>query len=359
MKKFKSTLALLLALAMILSLAACSKTENKQINNEPEKTEEQTESSTETSLEGTTLRIVATSESYKELFDKFTEKTGVKVEFVSMSSGELLSRTKAEGGKPMADFWFGGGLDAFMQAKKDGLLEAYKSPATEDIPDQYKDSDGYWVAKGMTIVGFIVNNEVIAENNLPMPTSWKDLTNPVYKDEIIMSNPAISGTNYAVVNGLLQAMGNEKGWKFFEELDKNIPYYGKRGKDPQLKATEGEAAIGITYIDKSIFDLQEERNMTVVYPEDGIPWVPEGMAIFKNAENLEAAKLFMDWIFSKEIQSEMAKLDGKDSAMMVKPDVEGLDLGVPKDRLLKLNLSSFGDDRETILTKWGKLVGDK
>ncbi len=47
-----------------------------------------------------------------------------------------------------------------------------------------------------------------------MPTSWKDLTNPVYKDEIIMSNPAISGTNYAAVNGLLQMMGEEEGWKF-------------------------------------------------------------------------------------------------------------------------------------------------
>lgn len=350
----KSVLILLLSLIMVLSLAACGKTETQSNQeNNPKEAEESIES-----LEGTTLRIVATSESYKELFDQFTEKTGIKVEFVSMSSGELLARTKAEGGKPMADFWFGGGLDAFMQAKEDGLLESYKSPEVGDIPNQYKDSDGYWVAKGMTIVGFIGNNEVLEENSLPMPKSWKDLTDPIYKDEIIMSNPAISGTNYAVVNGLLQSMG-EEGWDFFKKLDMNIPYYGKRGKDPQLKAVEGEVAIGITYIDKGIFDLQEERNMTVVYPEDGIPWVPEGMAIFKNAENLEGAKLFMDWIFTKDVQSQLAKLDGKDSAMMVKPGVEGLELGVPKDKLLKLDLSSFGDDREAILNQWGELVGDK
>lgn len=360
MKRFKSVVALFLVLTMILSLAACGNTETENSeSNEESNPVENTEEDGAKALEGTTLRIVATSESYKELFDKFTDKTGIKVEFVSMSSGELLSRTKAEGGKPMADFWFGGGLDAFMQAKEDGLLESYKSPQTEDIPDQYKDSDGYWVAKGMTIVGFIGNNEVLEENDLPMPKSWKDLTDSKYKDEIIMSNPAISGTNYAVVNGLLQSMGEEAGWKFFEELDKNIPYYGKRGKDPQLKAVEGEVAIGITYIDKGIFNLQEERNMTVVYPEDGIPWVPEGMAIFKNAENLEAAKLFMDWIFTKDVQSELAKLDGKDSAMMVKPDVQGLELGVPKDKLLELDLSSFGNDRETILNKWSELVGDK
>ncbi|MGO1652741.1 extracellular solute-binding protein [Senegalia sp. (in: firmicutes)] len=353
MKKFKTLIVLFLVLTLMFSLAACGEKETKS-DDDKESTEAES-----TNLEGTTLRMVATSESYKELFDKFTDETGIKVEFVSMSSGELLSRTKAEGGKPMADFWFGGGLDAFMQAKEDGLLESYKSPQTEDIPDQYKDSDGYWVAKGMTIVGFICNNEILEENDLAMPKSWKDLTDSKYKDEIMMSNPAISGTNYAVVNGLLQSMGEEEGWKFFEELNNNIPYYGKRGKDPQLKTVEGEVSIGITYIDKGILDLEDERNMTVVYPEDGIPWVPEGMAIFKNAENIKAAKLFMDWIFTKDIQSELAKLDGKDSAMMVKPDVEGLDLGVPKDKLLELNLNSFGDDRETILNKWDELAGAK
>lgn len=358
MRNLRNFMALLLVFLLSFSLIACDNSSKATQENTPQETSEETSNEESTSLEGTTLRVVATSESYKELFDKFTEETGIKVEFLSMSSGELLSRTKAEGGKPMADFWFGGGLDAFMQAKADGLLEAYKSEETSDIPDKFKDADGYWVAKGLTVVGFIVNNEVIEEKGLEIPTKWTDLTKDEYKDEIMMSNPAISGTNYAVVNGLLQSMGDE-GWTFFENLNKNIPYYGKRGKDPQLKATEGEVAIGITYIDNSIFKLQEERNMTVVYPEDGIPWVPEGMAIFKNAENLEGAKLFMDWIFRKDTQGELSKIDGKGKGMMVKPGVEGLDLKLPTDKLLDLDVASFGRDREAILAKWAEVVGEK
>ena len=69
------------------------------------------------------MKVVATSENYVTLFDKFTEDTGVKVELLSMSSGEVLSKLRAEGGTPSADLWFGGGIDAFMSAKDDGLLE--------------------------------------------------------------------------------------------------------------------------------------------------------------------------------------------------------------------------------------------
>nr|WP_253709473.1 extracellular solute-binding protein [Treponema sp. OMZ 799] len=145
---------------------------------------------------GRTLNVVTTS-AYKELFDAFTAKTKVKVEFLSMSSGEVLARTRAEG-KPMYDVWFGGGIDAFMSAKEEGFLENYVSPNSKDIPAKYKDPDGAWIAKGITVVGFIGNKDVLAEKNLPMPKTWAELADPKYKGEVIMSDPSISGTNYAL-----------------------------------------------------------------------------------------------------------------------------------------------------------------
>ena len=99
--------------------------------------------------------------------------------------------------------------------------------------------------------------------------------------------------------------------------------------------------------------------MQVIYPEDGIPWVVEGMAIFKNASNLEGTKIFENWVLKKETQEELAKIDGKDGAMLVKPGVKGIDLKVPKDKLMKEDLSSFGKDRKEILDKWKAMVGNK
>ena len=204
-------------------------------------------------FEGRTLNVVATSDSYVPLFEEFTNQTGADVEFLSMSSGEVISRTKAEG-KAMADLWFGGGLDAFMAAKDDGLLEEYISDMTYKIPEEYKDVYGYYFSKGITVVGFLVNDGILEEKGLEAPKTWKDLADPKYKGEIIMSNPAISGTNYAALKGLLDLYGKEEGWDLFEKINDNIDFYSKRGKDPQEKTAQGEFGIGIIPVDKKAFD---------------------------------------------------------------------------------------------------------
>lgn len=306
------------------------------------------------------LKVIATSENYVKLFDIFTEETGIDVELLSMSSGEVLSKVKAEGGTPMADLWFGGGIDAFMSAKEDGLLEQVNFDAAADLAPEYKDADNYWFSKGLTVVGFLVNNDILEEKSLEAPKSWDDLTNPAYKGEILMSNPAISGTNYAVVNALLQAKGEEEGWKYFEALNENVDYFSKRGKDPSEKCVAGEVAVGITYIDNSILKLEEEQNVTVIYPEDGIPFVPEGVAVFKNGSNAEGAKKFIEWLYSSdENLKTLAEIDGKDTVKAVKPNLQGVTLTFDTSTMMEEDLSLFGSKRDDILEKWDAMAGAK
>ena len=248
MKKIKY---LILAMFSLFVVGCASKTVEKPAEQKPQE-------KTVTTFEGKTLNVVATSEKYKKLFDKFTEETKAKVEFLSMSSGEVISKIKAEGGKPMADVWFGGGIDAFMKAKSEGLLEMYKPQGFDKIKEGYKDNEGYWISKGVTVVGFLVNNKILEDKNLPIPKTWEELIDEKYKDEIIMANPAVSGTSFANVKGLLDKYGEEKGWEYFTKLNSNVKFYGKRGKDPQEKTVAGEFGIGIIPIDKSAFDVAEK-----------------------------------------------------------------------------------------------------
>ena len=209
----KKLIALLLVLAMAFALVACGTGTDNSGNNAANNTADNTtadnaandadSTENETPELSGTMKVVATSESYVTLFDKFTEETGVTVELLSMSSGEVLSKLRAEGGTPSADLWFGGGIDAFMSAKDDGLLEQVNFDAAADLAAEYKDSENYWFSKGITIVGFLLNNTLMSELNLTAPASWSDLLDESYAGEIIMSNPAVSGTNYAVVNALL------------------------------------------------------------------------------------------------------------------------------------------------------------
>lgn len=309
---------------------------------------------------GGTLRVVATSEDYVTLFDKFTQETGIETELLSMSSGEVLSKVKAEGGTPMADLWFGGGIDAFMGAKEDGLLQQVNFDEAANLAPEYKDADNYWFAKGITVVGFVVNNDIIEEKGLEIPKTWDDLTDPSYQGEVLMSNPAISGTNYAVVNALLQTKGQDEGWKYFEALNKNVDYYSKRGSDPSTKTAAGEVGIGITYINGTLDELKEQADVDVIYPEDGMPYVPEGVAAFANAENTEAAKAFIEWFFSDdENMKMMAGIDKNNTCLLVKPSLKGLELNFDESQLMKEDLSLFGSERTEILDKWSTLMGDK
>ena len=242
----------------------------------------------------------------------------------------------------------------------DDLLEQVTFDAAADLADEFKDADGYWFSKGITIVGFLLNDALMDELQLTAPASWADLTNADYAGEIIMSNPAVSGTNYAVVNALLQTLGEEEGWNYFDSLNANIAYYGKRGSDPLNKTGAGEYAIGISYIDRGVEAQAEEKGMTIVYPSDGIPWVPEGVAVFKNADNVEAAKYFVEWLFSSDDNLRMlAEIDKKDGVKLVKPSLEGVTLGYDTGILMKEDLSLFGAQRTEILDRFETLMGDK
>lgn len=373
----KKITRLLMAMIMIFSLSACGNADNKTEEvNEDQKTETQVEEKKDDKeiedkkegvgeaeidlpdFEGRSLNVVATSDSYVPLFDRFSELTGAKVEFLSMSSGEVITRTKAEG-KPMADLWFGGGLDAFMAAKEDGLLDSYKSEMTDKVPERFRDEEGYYTSKGLTVVGFIVNDQILEEKGLEAPKTWKDLAKEEYKGEIIMSNPAISGTNYAALKGLLDLYGEEEGWDLFEKINENIDFYSKRGKDPQEKTAQGEFAIGIIPVDKKAFDVARDNGLSVVYPEDGVSWVPEGVAVFKDSENADVAKAFEDFMLTKEAQKMIAEIDGKDTNQLIVEGAEGFDLGLPKDKLVDEDLSTFGTKRDEILNKFKEIAKDK
>ena len=350
----KKLISLLLVLVMALSLfAGCGTT--------PDATEPATEAPTDgaPALSGT-MKVVATSEAYVDLFNKFTAETGVAVELLSMSSGEVLSKLRAEGGTPSADLWFGGGVDAFMSAKDDGLLEQVNFDAAAELDPTYKDAENYWFSKGLTIVGFLVNNTLAAELEMDIPTAWADLLDEQYAGEIIMSNPAISGTNYGVVNCLLQVMGEEAGWAYFEALNENIAYYGRRGSDPKNKVIADEYAVGITFLDGTIDALLEQYDVTIVYPTDGIPYIPEGVAVFKGAENVDAAKYFVEWLYANdENLALLAQLDQKSAVKVIKPSMEGVELAYSTDILVDVDVALFGSQREDILAKFEVLMGDK
>lgn len=305
-----------------------------------------------------TLSVVAAYGDKEAIFAEFTKQTGIEVQFIDMSSGEVLARSEAEGGRPMADLWFGGGADSFIAAADKGLLYPYVSPEAATIPLQYRDPEGNWTGISLVMAGFLVNTEVLAEKNLAIPEKWADLAKPEYKDEVLIANPAISGTTYAVVACLLKQMGEVNGWTYFENIARNVPFFAKRGGEPPKKVAIGEMAVGVAPLSGEFINMKEKFPVETIFPKDGIPWLPAGMAIFKNAKNLEAAKAFVDWALSLEGQKFIQK---RDPRIMVRPEVDPpkeMAGFVPSD-LISVDIFAISANRKQILDTWAQRVDVK
>jgi iron(III) transport system substrate-binding protein len=289
---------------------------------------------------------------------QFTEDTGIEVEYLAMSSGEVLTRLRAARGKAQADVWFGGGLDSYVAAANEGFLEPYVSPERSAYDPMFYNADGYWSGISLGAVDFVVNREIMEKKKLPMPTSWEDLTKPVYKGEVLMATPAVSGTFYAMVWALLSAKGEEAGWKLLEAMDKNVPYYSKRGAEPANKVSAGEAAIAVAPFDTGEKLKAEGYKIDTAFPSDGVPWYIAPVALFKGAKNPEAGKALIDWVLSEKGQETLAKYN---TQAPIRPGVK-LAPAVQTMRdsnLVKTDVVKGGQERKRVLEAWQERFGNK
>jgi len=266
--------------------------------------------------------------------EAFEEETGIKVNFLPMSSGEVLTRIKAESANPQTDIWFGGGSDAFLQAKEEGLIQAYVSPNAANVNEYFKDADGYWTAVSIVVVGFVVNTDRVASKGLDVPAAWEDLIASGFNDEISSPDPNISGTAYTMVSGILQIMGEEAGWEFLDKFFANIDYLEKSGSTPPSKALQGEYCLGIAPDPHITIMNNPGAAVTAVFPEDGVLAWPSPVAIVEGAKNLDSARKFVDWALSDDGQKVLMEA----SPRVPVTNVETIE-GVPA--LADLNMAGY------------------
>jgi iron(III) transport system substrate-binding protein len=289
------------------------------------------------------------------IFEAFKKQTGIKVSFMRFSSGEVLTRLRAEKANPQTDIWFGGGADSFIQAAKEGLLDTYTSPNSGNVGNDFKDAKGYWTGMSLSMAAMLVNKTRLTEKSLAMPKSWEDLTNPAYKGELLASNPNISGTAYTQVAAILQAKGEEKGWAFLDRLYANVPYLEQRGGGPRTKVTAGEYAVGICPEPQAAILSNPDVDIVPVFPSDGVPAWPTPVAIVMGAKHPNNARKLVDWVLSEAGQKVLMQAVPRVPCTNVTP----ID-GVPK--LSDLNMVAYdflawGKERKRVLKEFNSRYG--
>jgi|GEM_PF-70384 len=296
---------------------------------------------------------------YLESFRK--EYPDIDLNVVRESTGTLIARVIAEKDNPVADVIWGTSASVLLQLKPYDLIKGY-TPEKADLLDpkfyDSKDPEALWTGCDVYETAFCVNTDVCKQAGVPVPTSFKDLIDPKYKGMIVMPDPTSSGTGMLTVNGILQIMGEDEGWKYLEKLNDNIQNYTTSGSRPAKMAAAGECAIGISFGYRCAQLLQEGNPIQVVFPSEGCGWDVEANCLINKKEINPAAYTFLDWAISDEAMQEYATEYPITGRGVVGEIPEGYS-DKPLDNLCDLDLEKAAEDRDAIIDKFTPLLSGK
>ena len=233
----------------------------------------------------------------------FTADTGIRVNFVFLSTGPAMARIEAERHNPQADVWMGGPAENHMIARTNGLTIPHKGGNFNVLADAFRCPDGYWRSFYMNPMAFAVNTVQLERLNAPLPTSWECLLNPAFRGLIQMPNPQSSGTAYNIVASLVALWGEERAFEFMRNLNPSIQTYTSSGTAPAAAAATGATAIGIQFTPAFFEAIERGFPLQVVFPSEGVWFENPAVSILRGTRNLEAAQALVEWLTSERGQN--------------------------------------------------------
>jgi iron(III) transport system substrate-binding protein len=241
-----------------------------------------------------------------------------------------------------------------------GLLTGYTPKGAEALKPIFKDAKNPAMWTGMDAYLSVVcfNTKEAEKTKAPAPKSWKDLTNAAYKGQIVMPNPASSGTGYLTIAAWLQVMGEKAGWEYMDALHQNIAVYTHSGSAPCVQAATGERLMGIGFDMRGATEKTKGAPIDLILPSEGAGWEMEATAIVKGTKNMDAAQKLVDWTVSKKAN----ELYGKYYAIVAMPGINAAPPNYPAgadQAMVKNDLGWMAKERERILAEWTKRYDGK
>ncbi|MFM0644215.1 putative 2-aminoethylphosphonate ABC transporter substrate-binding protein [Paraburkholderia bryophila] len=319
--------------------------------------------STATAVAKTTLLVYTAleDEQLKPYQDAFEQANpDIEIKWVRDSTGVITAKILAEKNNPQADVIWGLAATSIAKFESDNMLLPYAPKNLSAVSATYRDpkSPPNWF--GMDVWGATIcfNTVAAAEQHLPKPQSWQDLTKPVYKGKIVMADPASSGTGYFDVTAWLQLFGEQGGWQYMDALDKNIAQYNHSGSAPCTMAASGEYPIGISFEYRAATLKAQGAPIDLVFPAEGLGWDLEAFAIMKNATKLDAAKKLADFAASRDANLLYAKsyaITAVSGTAKPLPNIPANYAGL----LVKNDFTWAANNRAKILAQWSQRYSAK
>ena len=288
----------------------------------------------------------------------FEHETGVKVNAVfdteEAKSTGVMNRLLAEKNNPRADvYWANEPVRADVLRQQE-ISTPYRPTAASEIPDQFKDPQGYWT-------GFSARARllVVGKATTTKPTSVLAYVDPKTKGKAVLANP-LFGTTTAEMAALFSLWGDEKGKRFLAGLKRNnVKLSTSNGESADFVAS-GEFEFALVDSDDAVDRLRHGKPLEIVYPDQGdgevgVLIIPNAVALMRGGPNPDSGRRLMEYLVSKETERKLAFADcaqiplhpGVATPKEIKP-IEQL-------KTMKVNYAELGAKLQaiqTILKEW-------
>jgi putative spermidine/putrescine transport system substrate-binding protein len=253
----------------------------------------------------TTIALPHSWCNYGKMLTDFSSKFGIKINELNPDGGSKDEITAIEANKankgPSAPDVVDVGLAYGPQGASAGDFQAYKVATWDSIPATAKDAGGMWYGDYYGVLSFEVNTTKVTN----VPQDWSDLLKPEYKGQVALagdptaSNQAISAVWAAGIANGGSADNAAPGLDFFKKLNDAGNFVPIKAKAASVASGDTPIVIAWTYnalADKD--SLKGNPPITVVVPKSGRFGGMYVQAISAYAPHLNAAKLWMEYLYS-------------------------------------------------------------
>ena len=326
----KKTLALLLALVMVLSVSAAAFAEPS----------------------GKVMLYSSMQEAQLQAIEQAFEAKypTVDMEYYYAGGGKLVTKMTTEaqdGGQIASDLvWLGDPSD-YEAFKANGWLEPYVSPETDHISEAYIDPDGYYTAGRLVTMGIAWFIGVDEED---APKTWNDLLDPKWYNQIIMTDPSQASTTKYWMAAMMQSP--KYGPDYFQKLKDNGVELesGKTATHNRVADASYQVGICLDYVSANL--IAEGSPMMFHYTTEDVITMTSPVALIKGCANEENGKLLMDFILSKEGQEVLVA----NNLVSVRDDVEmQVDTSAIAAINMEVDYNDLGENLQTYLDTFNKI----
>ncbi len=247
---------------------------------------------------------------------EYSRKSGVVVvprfdaEF-DKSTG-LMNRILAMQAKPEADVFWNNEIMRSIVLKRRGCLERYVPPTAADIPQAYRDNDGYWTGFAARARVILVNTDLVAPKD--QPSSIYDFLRPEWKGRFAIARP-LFGTASTHAAALFAVLGPEQAKAVMRGWLRNGCRVQPGNAQCKNLVRDGHIAACLTDTDDANSAITAGAPVHMIYPDQGEAQlgtlvIPNTVALIRNGPNPERARKLIDHVCSREVEAMLARSAG-------------------------------------------------